>query len=136
MLGSAVSVRQRAAGAAPPKPAGPTFEQKMAWILRLEDQRMLRDPRAAVAPPPPPVAARGQAPCRSAPPPPPPDLVRLLSDDEARIRRRAALAIGRVGLADGVHAAGRRCWPTAIPKCGRWRRSRSACSATRARAIR
>ena len=28
----------------PPRPAGPTFEQKMAWILRLEDQRVLRDP--------------------------------------------------------------------------------------------
>jgi cyclophilin family peptidyl-prolyl cis-trans isomerase/HEAT repeat protein len=35
-------------------------------------------------------------------PPPPPDLVRLLSDSEARVRRRAALAIGRVGLADGI----------------------------------
>jgi HEAT repeat protein/cyclophilin family peptidyl-prolyl cis-trans isomerase len=31
-----------------------------------------------------------------------PDLVRLLSDQEARVRRRAALAIGRVGLPDGV----------------------------------
>ncbi len=30
----------------PAKPAGPTFEQKMAWILRLEDQRVLRDPAA------------------------------------------------------------------------------------------
>jgi HEAT repeat protein len=36
------------------------------------------------------------------PPPSPPDLVRLLADPDARIRRRAALAIGRVGLADGV----------------------------------
>ena len=34
--------------------------------------------------------------------PPPPDLVRLLSDNEARVRRRAALAVGRVGLRDGV----------------------------------
>jgi HEAT repeat protein len=37
-----------------------------------------------------------------APPPPPTDLVRLLGDDEARIRRRAALAMGRVGLKDGI----------------------------------
>ena len=37
-------------------------------------------------------------------PPPPPDLIRLLSDDEARIRRRAALAVGRVGLVEGVSA--------------------------------
>ena len=28
---------------APPAPVA-TFEQKMAWILRLEDQRVLRDP--------------------------------------------------------------------------------------------
>ena len=35
-------------------------------------------------------------------PPPPSDLIRLLGDNEARVRRRAALAIGRVGLAEGV----------------------------------
>jgi HEAT repeat protein/cyclophilin family peptidyl-prolyl cis-trans isomerase len=101
-----------ACGSAPPAPAkaaavpvGPPFEQKMAWILRLEDQRMLRDP----APPPAPPAAvvpaagrRGQAPVATPPPPPVPDLVRLLTDSEARIRRRAALAIGRVGLKEGV----------------------------------
>src|SRR5205814_2527511 len=33
---------------------------------------------------------------------PVPDLLRLLSDDEARVRRRAALAVGRVGLREGV----------------------------------
>lgn len=86
--------------AAPPSPAGPTYEQKMAWILRLEDQRMLRDPAPAVAPSAP-VVSRGKA-IVVPPPPLPPDLVRLLSDSEARIRRRAALAIGRVGLADGI----------------------------------
>src|SRR6187397_3214344 len=85
-----VALAASACASAPPVPAvkvapGPSFEQKMAWILRLEDQRMLRDP----APVP-------------APPPPPPDLARLLTDDEARIRRRAALAIGHVALADGV----------------------------------
>ena len=85
---------------APVKPAGPSVEQKMAWILRLEDQRVLRDPAPMVAPAAP-VAIRGQAPA-VAPPPPPPDLLRLLGDEEARVRRRAALAIGHVGLADGV----------------------------------
>jgi HEAT repeat protein len=81
----------------------------MSWILRLEDQRMLRDPspvvaaaraaagagsscsgdrKLAVAPPPPPPPL----------PPPPPDLTRLLTDGEARVRRRAALAVGRVGF--------------------------------------
>ena len=84
---------------APPKPAGPTAQEKMASILRLEDERMLRDPPPPVAPPAPP--ARG----KKAPPvvaPPRPDLVPFLSDAEARIRRRAALAIGHVGLRDGV----------------------------------
>ena len=67
----------------------------MASILRLEDQRILRDP----SPPPlPPAPTRGRAPVVA----PPPDLIRLLADDEARVRRRAALAIGHVGLAEGV----------------------------------
>ena len=86
-------------------PAGPPFEQKMAWILRLEDQRMLRDPAPPVAPPPPVVTPlrRGQKPVPlPPPPPPPPDLVRMLDDSEARIRRRAALAIGHVGLKEAI----------------------------------
>jgi HEAT repeat protein/cyclophilin family peptidyl-prolyl cis-trans isomerase len=86
-------------------PAGPPFEQKMAWILRLEDQRMLRDPAPPVSPPPPVVTPprRGQKPVAAPPPPPPPpDLVRMLGDSEARIRRRAALAIGHVGLKEGL----------------------------------
>jgi cyclophilin family peptidyl-prolyl cis-trans isomerase/HEAT repeat protein len=92
---------------APPPPApttpvkapGPPYEQKMAWILRLEDQRILRDPAPPPAPPPP-AAARGRTAVAVAPPTP--DLVALLSDDEARVRRRAALAVGRVGLVEGV----------------------------------
>ena len=51
------------------------------------------------------IPARGQAPVAVAPPPPPPvtpDLTALLADEEARVRRRAALAVGRVGLGDGV----------------------------------
>ncbi len=79
----------------------------MAWILRLEDQRMLRDPVAPPEPPPPPppvpAGSRKQPTPVVAPPIPlSPDLLRLLTDDEARVRRRAALAVGRVGLADGV----------------------------------
>ena len=61
---------------------------------------MLRDPSPAVAPAPP-VAVRGKAPVVT-PPPPTPDLGRLLSDEEARVRRRAALAVGHVGLRDGA----------------------------------
>jgi HEAT repeat protein len=88
----------------PPKPAEPSYEQKMAWLLRLEDRRILRE-QPAPAPPPsaPVVASRGQRPVVvPPPPPPPPDLTRMLTDSEARIRRRAALAIGHVGLREGV----------------------------------
>ncbi len=51
------------------------------------------------------IPARGQPPVAVAPPPLPPvtpDLTGLLGDEEARVRRRAALAVGRVGLKDGV----------------------------------
>jgi cyclophilin family peptidyl-prolyl cis-trans isomerase/HEAT repeat protein len=84
-----------------PPPVVVPFESKMSWIIRLEDQRMLRDP----APPQDVVPAPIEKPKRNAlppPPPPAPDLIRLLTDSEARIRRRAAIAVGRVGLAEGV----------------------------------
>ncbi len=88
----------------PAQPAGPTYEQKIAWILRLEDQRILRDQAPPAAPPVivPPPARRGQPAVVAPPPPPPPDLIRLLGDSEARTRRRAALAVGHVGLREGV----------------------------------
>ena len=74
-----------------------TPEMTMSWILRLEDQRMLRDPAPELAPAP--RAARN----RLLPPvPPPPDLTRVLADGDRRARRRAALAVGRVGLPAGV----------------------------------
>jgi len=65
---------------------------------------MLRDPAPPpAAPVPAPSVARGKTPPPPPPAPPPvPDLLRLLSDDEARVRRRAALAVGRVGLREGV----------------------------------
>ena len=90
----------------PTKPVGPTFEQKMAWMLRLEDQRILRDPAPPTPPPLPPPVIVGKVPVAAVAPLPPapvtPDLTLLLVDEEARVRRRAALAVGRVGLADGV----------------------------------
>ena len=113
MTVAALSLAAGACASAPSAPAATVaapsvdqraFEQKMAWILRLEDQRVLRDPAPAPAPPAAPVAVtRGQRPAPvAAPPPPPPDLIRMLSDSEARMRRRAALAVGHVGLAEGV----------------------------------
>jgi cyclophilin family peptidyl-prolyl cis-trans isomerase/HEAT repeat protein len=76
-----------------------TWEQKLGWMVRLEDQRILRDPN-----PPAPVVlkpATQREPALIAPGPPS-DLLKLLNDSEARVRRRAALAIGRVGLPEGV----------------------------------
>lgn len=87
---------------APPVPAAPAvpFAQKMGWIISLEDRRILADPALA------PVAVTpAVAPRRGAAAPafvPAPDLAVLARDPEARVRRRAALAIGRVGLADGL----------------------------------
>ncbi|HEX4913555.1 MAG TPA: HEAT repeat domain-containing protein [Vicinamibacterales bacterium] len=52
------------------------FDQKMRWILELEDARQLRGGGG--------------------------DLLTLLNDAEPRVRRRAALAAGRVKLADAL----------------------------------
>jgi cyclophilin family peptidyl-prolyl cis-trans isomerase/HEAT repeat protein len=89
---------------APPAPIKPPtipFERKMTWILQLEDRRIMR-----IEPPPvaaPPVVPKKGAKIVAAPPPPPPiDLTNLLTDSEPRVRRRAALAIGRVGLPAGI----------------------------------
>src|SRR5262245_61696883 len=91
-----------ACGSVPlPPPTVVPFETKMSWMIRLEDQRMLRDVAEPI--PPPPVAQDKKDKRAILPaPPPPPDLIRLLDDTEARIRRRAAIAVGRVGLPEGV----------------------------------
>ena len=88
----------------PPPPPAPaiSFEQKMAWIHQLEDQRLLRLPQ-----PPAPVevpVGQGRKRVLLAPPKPDssPDLVVLVRDAEPRLRRRAALAIGRVRLKEGI----------------------------------
>jgi HEAT repeat protein/cyclophilin family peptidyl-prolyl cis-trans isomerase len=77
--------------------------QKMAWILQLEDQRLLRFELPAPPPPPPPVKGRKPPPVVVPPPPSSmPDLSVLVRDRDARVRRRAALAIGRVKSRAGV----------------------------------
>jgi cyclophilin family peptidyl-prolyl cis-trans isomerase/HEAT repeat protein len=88
---------------APPKPLSVAHEKKMAWMLQLEDQRLLKLPE----PPPPPVVApvKGQRPVPLPPPPESvPDLTKLATDADPRIRRRAAISMGRVGLSDAVPA--------------------------------
>ncbi|HEX5111047.1 MAG TPA: HEAT repeat domain-containing protein [Vicinamibacterales bacterium] len=76
-----------------------TWQQKIGWIVRLEDQRLIRDPN-----PPAPAVLRpptgGQPAIVAAAPPS--DLVSLLTDREPRVRARAALALGRVGLRHAI----------------------------------
>ena len=64
-----------------PTPAAPvaSLDQRVAWILRLEAQRWLADPMVPAA-----------------------DLRLLVADGDPAVRRRAALAVGRVGLAEGT----------------------------------
>ena len=90
-----------ACASAPPAPPAPvvTPEQKLGWILSLEDRRILADPELALAPVTAPAPRRGSTALAYAPAP---DLLVLARDPEARTRRRAALAIGRVGLDEGL----------------------------------
>jgi cyclophilin family peptidyl-prolyl cis-trans isomerase/HEAT repeat protein len=59
-----------------PKAVPPSYEQKFAAILHLEDERQLRSTAG--------------------------DLLLLMQDSDPRLRRRAALAAGRVRLPEGV----------------------------------
>jgi len=93
---------------APPAPPAPvvTFDQKLGWMLMLEDRRVLAD--ATLAPPALPAPAPRRRAASTVPVfVPEPDLLVLASDPEARVRRRAALAIGRVGLTEGLPALAR-----------------------------
>ncbi|HEX6323922.1 MAG TPA: HEAT repeat domain-containing protein, partial [Vicinamibacterales bacterium] len=100
-------VASACASAPPPTPAPVvTFEQKLGWMLRLEDRRVLSDPALAPPAPPAPAPRRRGAPAVPAFAPEP-DLLVLAGDPEARVRRRAALAIGRVGLTEGLPALAR-----------------------------
>jgi cyclophilin family peptidyl-prolyl cis-trans isomerase/HEAT repeat protein len=85
--------------AAAPSFAPQTWEQKLAWIVRLEDQRILREPN----PPAPQVVrpATAKEPALMSAPAPA-DLLVLIRDREARVRRRAAIAVGRVGLSEAL----------------------------------
>jgi cyclophilin family peptidyl-prolyl cis-trans isomerase/HEAT repeat protein len=91
--------------AAPPPPMEPpsfSYEQKLGWILYLEDARTLRDAEP-VPWPALPAPRQGLGP-GVLPPPVVPDLTELTRDPDPRLRRRAAIAIGRVGSRDGVNA--------------------------------
>ncbi len=87
--------------AAPPAeaPVPSARPDPLSWILRLEDERRLADP---AAPPLAGVNAAGVPP--AGPPRLRPDLRVLLEAPAAHVRRRAALAVGRVGSRGGVAA--------------------------------
>ena len=74
-----------------------TWEEKLSWMMRLEDQRILREPGASA-----PVASTPGTRMPGVAPSAPADLIGFLQDGEARVRRRAALALGRVGVSEGV----------------------------------
>lgn len=93
---TACAPKQPAQPPVPPPPAVP-IDTKAAWTLRLEHQRVLRD-AGVDAPAPLPVGPRALSPASSA------DLEVLALDPEPVLRRRALLAIGRVGSPDGLRA--------------------------------
>src|SRR2546425_4386343 len=73
-----------------PTPPTLSFEQKTASILRLENQRVLRDLAPPADPPAPVAAVPGPRTPIRAPPPPPPPFMRLPSGTEAPVRGRGA----------------------------------------------
>ena len=86
-----------------PAPSGPapvapqrkpvaSIDQKLGWILRLEQQRVIRDP-AVASPAGAPVDGK-----LALQPATDPDLVDLARDTDVAVRRRAVLALGRTGL--------------------------------------
>ena len=90
----------------PPPPKAPvvSYEQKMAWVFQLEDQRLLRLPEPPPPAPTPEEKKRGRPPLIIPPPSSSPDLTVLVKDQDSRVRRRAALALGRVRLTEGLKA--------------------------------
>ena len=71
-----------------------TVRQKLAVIIQLEHQRAIAPLDAAVVPLPTLIPGR--------PLPPTPSLLEFLHDPVARVRRRSAIALGRVGLPDAI----------------------------------
>jgi cyclophilin family peptidyl-prolyl cis-trans isomerase/HEAT repeat protein len=107
LIGAAVSPGCKSAAPRPPAVVAPApppdvpADRKLGWILRLEQQRSLRDPslpaRETTASPP--SASPAGRPLSRATEP---DLLQLALDPDTGIRARATLAIGRVGDPGGV----------------------------------
>ncbi|HAK54259.1 MAG: HEAT repeat domain-containing protein [Vicinamibacterales bacterium] len=93
-VAASVVVAPGCATAPPTVPPTLTVLQKLAVIIQLEHQRAVAPPDGAV------VAVPALVP--GTPRPAMPGLIELLHDPEARVRRRAAIALGRVGLPEAV----------------------------------
>lgn len=105
--GLAACASAPSAPALPPAPVlePPSLDIKVAWILRLEQQRTMRDEPIVEVPDEVPAATAVETPA-AAPAAMPvvefrhamePDLAALLTDPEPLVRSRAAMAIGRTG---------------------------------------
>ena len=94
LLAAGVSLVSACATAPPAEAPSLALRWKLAVIIQLEHQRVIHPPAGAV------VSVPGLAP--GTPAPAMPSLLDLLQDPEARVRRRAAIALGRVGLAEAV----------------------------------
>jgi cyclophilin family peptidyl-prolyl cis-trans isomerase/HEAT repeat protein len=90
--------------ATPPPPPAPVvpLDKKIAWIYRLEQQRALRDERPGEPPAPALDLANAAATNLALVPAASADLLALAGDPDPVVRRRAVLAIGRVGVPDGL----------------------------------
>ncbi len=82
-------------------PVAPSIDEQISWILRLEDQRKLADPVPESV-----VSDNEVEPENSLVEPSEPtlrpDLVLLATEGSPSVRRRAALALGRIGVTGGV----------------------------------
>jgi len=98
-LAACASTPRAAITPAPQVAVPPSLDTRVAWLLRLEQQRVLRDADA-----PPDTGTATTVGGRQFGPAMQPDLTALLNDSDEAVRARSAIAIGRVGMADGVAA--------------------------------
>lgn len=84
-------------------PVAPSVDDQISWILRLEDQRKLADPIPESVVPDNELAADDGL-VETPEPVLRPDLVLLATEGSPSVRRRAALALGRIGITEGGEA--------------------------------
>lgn len=100
LVGTAACASSSTAVTPPPQVLGPSLDTKVGWLLRLEQQRVMRDPE--VVQPAGPEAMPASAAEPAFRPAVIPDLAALVADPDSIVRARAATAIGRVNVDEGV----------------------------------